>query len=68
MICLNPRSVVVALLAGALIAQDKKKEGYQDTPVITGQKWKVHDSERPVPPVITPGANPRPCVLLCWNP
>src|SRR5438045_9401743 len=36
--------------------QDKKKEGYTDTPVITGQKWKVHDADRPVPPVVTPGA------------
>ena len=38
------------------VTQDKKKPGYQDTPQITGQKWKVHDSERPVPPVVTPGA------------
>ena len=49
---------VVALFAGALIAQDKKKEGYTDTPVITGQKWKVHDADRPTPPVVTPGAHP----------
>jgi hypothetical protein len=46
----------VVVLAGALVAQDKKKEGYTDTPVITGQKWKVHDADRPVPPVVTPGA------------
>src|SRR6185503_19477807 len=39
-------------------SQDKKKPGYQDTPQITGQKWKVHDSERPHPPVVTPGAKP----------
>jgi hypothetical protein len=38
--------------------QDKKKPGYQDTPQIPGQKWKVHDSERPVPAVVTPGAQP----------
>ena len=48
-------AAAVALLAGALVAQDKKKEGYTDTPVITGQKWKVHDADRPVPPVVTPG-------------
>jgi hypothetical protein len=48
-------ALAVALLAGALVAQDKKKEGYTDTPVITGQKWKVHDADRPVPPVVTPG-------------
>ena len=51
-------AAAVAVLAGALVAQDKKKEGYQDTPDITGQKWKVHDSERPHPPVVTPGAHP----------
>ena len=37
-------AAAVAVLAGALVAQDKKKEGYTDTPVITGQKWKVHDA------------------------
>lgn len=31
------------------------KVGYDDTPVIPGQKWKVHDSERPQPRVVTPG-------------
>ena len=30
--------------------------GYSDTPMIRGQRWHVHDSERPVPPVVTPGA------------
>jgi hypothetical protein len=28
--------------------------GYDDTPVIPGSKWKVHDQERPYPPVVTP--------------
>jgi len=48
-----------ALVAGLTLwatAQDKKKEGYTDTPVITGQKWKVHDADRPVPAVVTPAA------------
>src|SRR5262245_40668785 len=30
--------------------------GYTDTPVIRGQRWRVHDPDRPVPPVVTPGA------------
>jgi hypothetical protein len=34
---------------------DEKKIGYQDTPVIPGTKWHVHDGERPQPKVITPG-------------
>jgi hypothetical protein len=32
-----------------------KVEGYTDTPIIPGQKWHVHDPERPQPPVVTPG-------------
>jgi hypothetical protein len=30
--------------------------GYDDTPTIPGQKWKVHDINRPAPPLVTPGA------------
>jgi hypothetical protein len=30
--------------------------GYDDTPVIPGQKWKVHDKNRPNPPIVEPGA------------
>jgi hypothetical protein len=30
--------------------------GYSDTPVLPGQKWKVHDIDRPQPPVVAPGA------------
>jgi len=29
--------------------------GYSDTPQITGQKWKVHDMERPRPVKVAPG-------------
>jgi hypothetical protein len=50
--------LLTAGLAVVGLAQDKKKEGYTDTPLITGQKWKVHDADRPVPPVVTPGAQP----------
>ena len=32
------------------------KPGYTDTPVIPGQKWKVHDADRPQPRVVTPAA------------
>ncbi len=47
-----------------LVAADEKPTGrtaplgYSDTPVIPGQKWKVHDIDRPRPKVITPGAKP----------
>lgn len=30
--------------------------GYDDTPFIPGQQWRVHDGSRPQPPVVTPGA------------
>ena len=30
--------------------------GYDDTPFIPGQKYRVHDSERPQPRIVTPGA------------
>ena len=29
--------------------------GYDDTPMLPGQPWRVHDKNRPVPPVVTPG-------------
>ena len=29
--------------------------GYNDTPQLPGQKWKVHDMDRPRPPKVTPG-------------
>jgi hypothetical protein len=44
-------SLVSLHAAGA----DGKSVGYQDTPIIPGTKWHVHDGERPQPPVVTPG-------------
>jgi hypothetical protein len=32
--------------------------GYTDTPLIPGLPWRVHDLERPHPPLVTPGATP----------
>ncbi|MCY4130665.1 MAG: DUF1080 domain-containing protein [Gammaproteobacteria bacterium] len=32
-------------------------KGYSDTPVIPGQAWRVHDVDRPMPPVIEPGSD-----------
>jgi hypothetical protein len=37
----------------SLLAQDL---GYRDTPQIPGTPWRVHDADRPRPPVIAPGA------------
>ncbi len=36
-------------------AADKKLPGYTDTPMIPGQKWKVHDANRPRPKVVKVG-------------
>ena len=54
------KTLLVTLSAVAVatsLAQDppKKPLGYQDTPLIPGTKWHVHDGERPQPKVITPG-------------
>ena len=32
------------------------KPGYTDTPMLPSGKWHVHDPNRPVPPLVTPGA------------
>jgi hypothetical protein len=46
----------------------QQKYGYDDTPVIPGQKWKVHDCERPQPRIVAPadapGAPPADAVIL----
>lgn len=32
-------------------------KGYSDTPILPNQSWRVHDIDRPMPPVIEPGVN-----------
>jgi hypothetical protein len=51
--------------AGAADPEPKKApnfrtspKGYSDTPMLPGQKWRVHDIDRPRPAVVTPGAKP----------
>lgn len=61
----------VALLAGLASCgpagqQQKQREartsepGYEDTPVLPGQQWRVHDIRRPHPPIVTPGTESSP--------
>jgi len=38
---------------------EQPRTGYDDTPLIPGQTWKVHDSQRPQPRVVSPGAENR---------
>src|SRR5688572_24996778 len=33
----------------------KAPVGYDDTPMLPNSQWRVHDSKRPQPPVVTPG-------------
>ncbi len=61
---MNRRSIFASLLAStAALAQQVKNAsrfnqptGYSDTPIIPFQRWKVHDIDRPNPPVVTPAA------------
>ncbi len=52
-------SLLAVLLASALLvaAQSSQRfaEGYTDTPYLPGGKWRVHDLNRPHPPVVRPG-------------
>lgn len=45
-----------AMVANAASAQGRP--GYRDTPLLPGGEWHVHDSERPHPQPVTPGATP----------
>jgi len=39
---------------------NQEKPGYDDTPMIPGSKYKVHDKKRPQPRVVTPGTESAP--------
>lgn len=47
--------VVSVLVAPVCMAQGV---GYTDTPQLPGQQWRVHDVDRPNPPVVDPGPAP----------
>ena len=49
------------LLVAAAAAQAPEKDrslGYDDTPFLPGQKWRVHDVNRPRPGMVAPAAEP----------
>lgn len=46
----------LTLSAVATLTAAAQGVGYTDTPTIRGQHWRVHDKDRPNPPVVTPGA------------
>jgi hypothetical protein len=43
-----------------LVAQQQPNAdlGFKDTPILPNQPWHVHDSDRPHPPLVTPGSTP----------
>lgn len=53
----------IFLWAAAQQSPQSKKErtsplGYEDTPYLPGQTWRVHDLKRPHPPLVAPGVRP----------
>ncbi len=55
-------SVTLVALIGMVVAGTgfqviaAESIGYKDTPILPGQPWHVHDPDRPLPRVVTPGA------------
>lgn len=45
----------LSTLAFSAGAADQEKLGYDDTPLIPGTKWHIHDGTRPQPPIVKPG-------------
>jgi len=66
-LCLLTFLLVLAAACAAPAAQQGSGVGYKDTPFLPGGVWRVHDADRPVPPVVTPGqggAAPSDAVVL----
>ncbi len=52
-----PAALALSVVFSAYARDDKKKLGYDDTPILPGTKWHVHDGDRPQPRVVTPGTS-----------
>lgn len=48
----------LAAASAAVLGARQEPVGYTDTPFLPGGKWRVHDANRPNPPVVHPGAQP----------
>lgn len=53
-----PRPSTAQPPGSPLPARTPADDGFTDTPMLPGLPWHVHDSARPHPPVVTPGAVP----------
>ena len=57
-----PAFVLMLILGSSAMGSDdapnptQNTDGFRDTPMLPGGKWHVHDSDRPQPRVVTPGA------------
>jgi hypothetical protein len=65
--CVSRKSPLLALAAGTMIsilslfAQCGVCDdglGYDDTPLLPNSQWRVHDRQRPQPPMVKPGVGP----------
>jgi hypothetical protein len=54
---LTTLSILAASILAVAVGQDQPRPrvGFKDTPLLPGNRWHVHDSDRPFPLVITPG-------------
>lgn len=52
---MKPFTILALSLSTAVFASAAEKLGYDDTPMIPGTKWHIHDGTRPQPPIVTPG-------------
>ena len=50
--------LVAVSLATVSATQQAEVPGFRDTPFLPGDKWRVHDADRPQPAVVIPGAPP----------
>jgi hypothetical protein len=49
-------AVSPAFAADGAASETETIDGFRDTPMLPGSKWHLHDSDRPQPRVVTPGA------------
>jgi hypothetical protein len=55
------RSLGAGAISSETVSQHEQPPvGYSDTPMLPGQKWRVHDIDRPMPAVVTPGVGSAP--------
>ena len=52
-------AVSIAAFSTLVTARDQPPVlGYDDTPMQPDGRWRIHDSRRPQPPIVTPGPAP----------